>query len=56
MGNDKKEEFKQEWMLGVVAKIPISITFSELTGVDFADYSDYEAFYTFGVHFRDSHP
>ena len=48
--NDKKDEFKQERMFGVMAKIPIANTFSELTEMDFVDYGDYGAF----LHIQDT--
>ena len=34
----KKEEFKQEIMFGLVAKIPTGNTLSELVEMDFVDY------------------
>ena len=43
-GNDKKDDFKQERMLGGVAAIPIANTSDELADVDFLGYGDFATF------------
>ena len=42
--SDKKDDFKQERMVGRVAKMPISNTFSELVEMDFVDYGRHATF------------
>ena len=42
--NDKTYEFKRERTFGILAKIPIANTFSELVEMDFVDYGDHAAF------------
>ena len=37
---DREDESKQERLFRRVAKIPISLTFNVLEGVDFVDYGD----------------
>ena len=48
--NDKKDEFKQERMFGMVAKILIANTLNGLVAMDFVGYGDYSTF----LHIRDT--
>ena len=40
-------------MFGRVSKIPVANAFNELVEIDFVDYGDYVAFFTFKANFRD---